>query len=232
MKTAHSFDEGSVYKSFTDVFMVIAIVLIFAITLTKANNIDAQAEYLASIEWSAKANADVDFYVKVDNGDERSSYYIWFRNKSTHGVYLDRDSRGFSDDKVTIGGKTEYLPHRETISIRGEVARKMIFGIQLYSFQLDPVDEQRTLQDLHLNVHFELVKINPTVKTIFTADKKLTKVSDADNIVAIQTDGQRFKFIDVPLNPISDQFAKNTDTNTTVSPYGTAPMSPVVPRTP
>ena len=218
----HDSDEGSVYKSFTDLMLCISVVLLLAISIIKSKNVDAQAEYLASIEWDSKIDADVDLLAEVKSEEDTKGTIVYYSNKSHKGVYLDRDSRGFSSDRVVEKGETIYLPHREVISIRGDVSREITLAIHLFGNKTDGKNEYANVvnpsptQGLNINVHFELLKVNPTAQVIFKADKKLNSVGDSENLVRFSSTAKTYNILELPINSIVDKIYQ----------HGTIQMTP------
>jgi hypothetical protein len=196
-------DEASVYKAYTDFSLALVIVLLLMITVTKKKELlDNQAEYQASIEWDRMSDTDIDIYASYDLNKPP----IYFSNKSSAGISLDRDSRGYISDRIKNDDKTLYLPHREIITIRGNIERTVIFGAQFYRYSDSPHYKIPDLQHINLNIHFEVIKINPSSKEIYKIDKPLNYVGDALNFVTIHfKPDATFEFVDSPIEAISNK---------------------------
>lgn len=112
---------------FSFMFMLI-LVLKPIIEEKKISEIIPKAEFLIVLEWDKKSNSDLDLWVKGPNGN-----IIFFRNRESGNMHLDRDDLGFSTDSVTIGNEVTILDiNREILTLRGIVPGWYIVNIHFY----------------------------------------------------------------------------------------------------
>src|SRR5581483_7843110 len=195
--------SAGILLSYVDLLLVIVAILIVSVAPKKiAEGVVVKAEYLVSIEWAKELDDDVDLW---GVGPPDYSKPTFYKNTEQGALNLDRDSRGFMDDRIKIDGKYVFLPHHETMTLRGIIPGRYDFAIQLYKARY--VDTPREPHHLGIVVHVEVVRLNPKVTTIFRKDFALQFEGDAINIWSMNVlpDGG-FIEVDPPIEPISNRF--------------------------
>lgn len=197
--------RAGILLSYVDMLLVIVAILIVSVAPAKvADGVHVEAQYLVSVEWDRMLNDDIDLWAI---GPPDASKPCFYQNTEAGALSLDRDSRGYIDDKLTIDGQTVYLPHKEVISMRGIVPGRYVYGLHVYKARAG--DDHRIRDPRHLGIiaHVEVLKINPKVTTIFRKDVTLDYEGDAVNVWAMDVlpDGG-FTEVDPPVEPIVAKF--------------------------
>ena len=150
------------------------------------------AEYIIRLKWQDDMNVDLDLWLEAPDGS-----VIYYRNKETGLINLDRDSVGFKSNEMTLqDGSVVKSPNEEIISIRGKVPGEFKVAVVLYAVHsTKEMDEGKTptmmLSDGdHYKVPYtvEVIKINPQVTTVFREDKTIETVKDAKNSAHFELD--------------------------------------------
>lgn len=106
---------------------VIAFVLVNPIS--DAGKVDVHADFLVTISWAEDVTDDVDAYVQDPQGN-----IVYFGNKETSLIHLDRDDLGGNHDAVeTEFGIIEYRENREIVTIRKIMPGEYIINLHMYS---------------------------------------------------------------------------------------------------
>ena len=195
--------RAGILLAYVDMLLVIVAILIVSVSPRKvADGVHVEAEYMVSIEWPKELDDDVDIFGIGPPDQSRPCFY---KNLEAGALNLDRDSRGYLDDRIMVDGKPVYLPHHEVITIRGIVPGRYSFGV--HEYQARETGVPRDPHHLGIVVHAEVTKINPKVQTIFRHDFVLQFVGDAINIwsMDILPDGG-FVPVDPPVEPIANRF--------------------------
>jgi hypothetical protein len=191
--------------AYVDMLLVIVAILIVSVAPKKvADGVQVKAEYLVTIEWSAQLDDDIDLWA-VGPPDPKNP--VFYQNLEGGALSLDRDSRGYLDDRLIVDNHLVYLPHKETMSLRGIVPGHYVYGVHAYKTR--PADDHR-VRDPHalgIVVHVEVVKINPKVVMIHRADVILEFEGDSVNIwsMDVMPDGG-FVEAELPVEPITARF--------------------------
>jgi hypothetical protein len=202
--------RAGILLSYVDMLLVIVAILIVSVAPNKvADGVHVEAQYLVSIEWDKMLNDDVDLWAIGPPDESRPSFY---QHPESAALSLDRDSRGYIDDKLTLDGQTVYLPHREVMTLRGVIPGRYVYGIHLYKARASDDGLARDPRHLGVVVHAEVVKINPRVTTVFRKDFTLDYEGDAINIWAmdVSADGS-FIEADPPVEPIVARFYRTEE---------------------
>lgn len=197
--------RAGILLSYVDMLLVIVAILIVSVAPAKvAEGVHVEAQYLVSIEWDRMLNDDIDLWAI---GPPDSSKPCFYQNVEAGALSLDRDSRGYLDDKLTVDGQTVYLPHKEVITMRGVVPGRYVYGLHLYKARNGDDHRVRDPHRLGIVVHVEVMRINPKVTTIFRKDFTLDYEGDAVNAWAMDVfpDGG-FAEADPPVEPIAAKF--------------------------
>jgi hypothetical protein len=197
--------RAGILLSYVDMLLVIVAILVVSVAPRKAaDGVHVEAQYLVSIEWDRMLDDDVDLW---GSGPPDLSKPCFYDSVGAGALSLDRDSRGYMDDKIKVDGQTAYLPHKEVMTLRGVISGRYVYGIHLYKARPSDDDRKRDPRALGIAVHVEVVKLNPKVTVIFRKDFTLDYEGDAANVWAMDVlpDGD-FTEVDPPVEPITTKF--------------------------
>jgi hypothetical protein len=208
--------RAGILLSYVDMLLVIVAILIVSVAPKKvADGVHVEAQYLVSIEWDKMLDDDVDLWATGPPDPAKPCFY---QNLEAGALSLDRDSRGYMDDKLTVDGQTVYLPHKEVMTLRGVIPGRYVYGIHLYKARRSDDGHARDPHALGIAVHVEVVKLNPKVTVVFRKDFTLDYEGDAINVWAMDVlpDGN-FTETDPPVEPITAKFYRtNTEQEATL----------------
>ena len=95
----------------------------------KQGNVTVKAEFLITINWPDGHPDDIDVLV-----EDPSGVVLWFDNKDTGTMHLDRDDRGAVQDQMMINGKMVTNPiNQESVSIRAWIPGEYVVNILHYN---------------------------------------------------------------------------------------------------
>jgi hypothetical protein len=131
---------------------------------SKAGKVDNKAEYLITIRWPDNHPDDVDTIVEDPRGK-----LLWFQNRDTGLMHLDRDDRGLMGDRVNIDGVEIANPiNQETASVRSLLTGEYVVNILHYKANYaEP-----------LSVAVKVEKLNPEVQLIYYGQHELNGTGD------------------------------------------------------
>jgi hypothetical protein len=197
--------RAGVLLSYVDMLLVIVAILVVSVAPRKAaDGVHVEAQYLVSIEWDRMLDDDVDLW---GSGPPDLSKPCFYDSVGAGALSLDRDSRGYMDDRIKVDGQTAYLPHKEVMTLRGVIPGRYVYGIHLYKARPSDDGRKRDPRALGIAVHVEVVKLNPKVTVVFRKDFTLDYEGDAANVWAMDVlpDGN-FAQVDPPVEPITAKF--------------------------
>jgi hypothetical protein len=197
--------RAGILLSYVDMLLVIVAILIVSVAPKKvADGVHVEAQYLVSIEWDKALDDDVDLW---GAGPPNPSKPCFYQNVEAGALSLDRDSRGYMDDKMKVDGQTVYLAHKEVMTLRGVVPGRYTYGIHLYKARRSDDGRERDPHALGIVVHVEVIKLNPKVTSVFRKDFTLDYEGDAVNVWAMDvlSDGN-FTEADPPVEPLTAKF--------------------------
>ena len=122
--------------AFTDLLFnaLLGFAFMFAVAFMLINsskekgNIESKAEVLITIRWEDDHPDDVDAVVEDPRGG-----IVWYHNRDTGLMHLDRDDRGNLADKLLISGEVISNPiNQETVTIRKLVNGEYIINLLHY----------------------------------------------------------------------------------------------------
>ena len=94
----------------------------------KAGDIESKAEILITIRWADKHPDDVDALVEDPQGG-----LVWYHNRDTGLMHLDRDDRGVFADNITINGVKVSNPiNQETVTVRAAQPGEYVVNLLHY----------------------------------------------------------------------------------------------------
>lgn len=141
----------------------------------KAGKVDPKAEFLITINWPDNHPDDIDILVEDPRGE-----VLWYSNKDTGIMHLDRDDRGSLNDSLVVDGKKVINPiNQETVSLRSWVPGEYVVNILHYQANFrSPVP-----------VTVKVEKLNPEVKIIYYGTEEIAGVGSEITVVRFLLDG-------------------------------------------
>lgn len=203
-----------VFAAYVDFLLCIVALLIVSVAPKKAQEgAKVEAEYLISIEWDRMLDDDIDLWAL---GPPHNDQPVYYKSREYGAMHLDRDSRGWMDDKQVIDGQVIYLPHKEIITVRGIIPGTYAFAAHYYS--------PHGVGSHDVKVHWEVVKINPVATTIGRGEIDLPSQGVGENFWSMEVarDGS-FTPLDLPVKPIPNQFYSTHNPESAVAPSGVSP---------
>mgnify|MGYP000373511542 FL=1 len=177
--------KGDEQDVFTDLLFnaLLGFAFMFAIAFMLINDsqdagsIDTKAEVLISIQWPDDHPDDVDAVVEDPQGG-----LVWYHNRDSGLMHLDRDDRGNLADKSTSKGEVISNPiNQETVTVRGLQSGEYVINLLHYkSNYQDP-----------LPVTVKVEKLNPSVELIYYGEHFLMGVGDEKTALRFIVDGQK-----------------------------------------
>jgi hypothetical protein len=178
------FKQGSEQDVFTDLLFntLLGFAFMFAIafmlisTPEKAGDIESKAEVLITIRWADKHPDDVDALVEDPQGG-----LVWYHNRDTGLMHLDRDDRGVFADNITINGVKVSSPiNQETVTVRAAQPGEYVVNLLHYKSNYS--------EPLPVTVKIE--KLNPSVSIVYYGTHQLTGSGDEQTAVRFTLDAQ------------------------------------------
>ena len=176
---------GEGHDAFTDLLFnsLLGFAFMFAIAFmlisdpTDGGKIDSKAEILISVRWPDQHPDDVDAIVESPQGG-----LVWYHNRDTGLMHLDRDDRGIFADKMNVNGATISNPiNQETITIRALQSGEYVVNLLHYQANYD--------QPLTVDVKVE--KLNPEVELVYYGSHELQGVGDEKTAVRFSVDSEK-----------------------------------------
>lgn len=121
---------------FTDLLfnVLLGFILLFFLAVLFINpakdtgKVDIDAEFIITVSWPDGSPDDIDTWIKDPNGNT-----VWFRNRGSNLVHLDRDDRGMLNDTLQMGGEQVEIPlNQEIAAIRGVVPGEYVVNVHYY----------------------------------------------------------------------------------------------------
>ena len=144
---------------------------------TEEGNVESKAEILITMRWEDSHPDDVDAVVEDPRGG-----IVWYHNRDSGLMHLDRDDRGNLADKLNLSGKIISNPiNQETVSIRSLMSGEYVINILHYKSNFrDP-----------LPVTVKVEKLNPTVKLLHYGEYLMTGIGDERTALRFTVDGDK-----------------------------------------
>lgn len=144
---------------------------------SEGGKIESKAEILISVRWPDKHPDDVDAIVESPEGD-----LVWYHNRDTGLMHLDRDDRGIFADKMNVNGALISNPiNQETVTIRALQSGEYVVNLLHYQANYDEP----------LTVEVKVEKLNPEVELIYYGSHALEGVGDEETAVRFSVDSQK-----------------------------------------
>lgn len=144
---------------------------------TEGGNVESKAEILITVRWADRHPDDVDTLVEDPRGN-----MVWYHNRDTGLMHLDRDDRGLFQDRVVLDGVEVSNPiNQETVTVRALQAGEYVVNLLHYQANYD----------VPLPVSVKVEKLNPSVSLVFYGTFELNGVGDEQTAVrfTIDSDG-------------------------------------------
>ena len=136
---------------------------------TKSGNVENKAEILITVRWADRHPDDVDTLVEGPQGN-----LVWYHNRDTGLMHLDRDDRGLFQDRVMLDGVEVSNPiNQETVTLRALKPGEYVVNVLHY--------QSNYKKPLPVSVKVE--KLNPRVTLIYYGIRELTGVGDEQTAV-------------------------------------------------
>lgn len=174
--------ENESQDAFTDLLfnalLGFAFMFVAAFTMISDTNssgkIDSKAEVLITVRWEDRHPDDVDTLVEGPQGN-----LVWYHNRDTGLMHLDRDDRGLFQDRVTLDGIEVSNPiNQETVTVRALKPGEYVVNLLHY----------QSNYSVPLPVTVKIEKLNPSVSLVFYGTRELTGVGDEQTAVRFTID--------------------------------------------
>lgn len=178
------FRQGESQDAFTDLLfnalLGFAFMFVAAFALIsdpqQTGKIDAKAEVLITVRWPDNHPDDVDTLVEDPTGN-----LLWYHNRDTGLMHLDRDDRGIMQDRLVVDGESVANPlNQETVTLRALQPGEYI--VNLLHYQANYADR--------LPVTVKVEKLNPEVSVVFYGTRELTGAGDEQTAIRFTIDGE------------------------------------------
>ena len=179
------FSKSEEQDVFTDLLFnaLLGFAFMFAIAFMLINsseeigNIRSNAEILISVQWPDEHPDDVDAIVEDPQGS-----LVWYHNRDSGLMHLDRDDRGNLADNLNINGEVVSNPiNQETITVRGLQSGEYIINLLHYKSNFK--------EPLPVTVKVE--KLNPSVELVYYGEHFLNGVGDEMTALRFYVDSQK-----------------------------------------
>ena len=179
------FSKSEEQDVFTDLLFnaLLGFAFMFAIAFMLINsseetgNIRSNAEILISVQWPDDHPDDVDAIVEDPQGS-----LVWYHNRDSGLMHLDRDDRGNLADNLNINGEVVSNPiNQETITVRGLQSGEYIINLLHYKSNFK--------EPLPVTVKVE--KLNPSVELVYYGEHFLNGVGDEMTALRFFVDSQK-----------------------------------------
>ncbi len=144
----------------------------------QSGNVESKAEVLITVRWADRHPDDVDALVEDPQGN-----LVWYHNRDTGLMHLDRDDRGLYQDRLVLNGEQVSNPlNQETVTVRALQAGEYVVNLLHYQANYG--------EPLPVTVKVE--KLNPEVRLVYYGTRELTGVGDEQTAVrfSIGADGE------------------------------------------
>ena len=172
MKIKHKNVDNPRYssnQSITDFLFILlcCITLFFILTLIdikkKNEGIEHKAEFVITLTWNEEDKNDMDLWLKDPQGN-----IIYYKDKESPAMYLDRDDLGHQNDAITINGVTRIIKiNQEIISIRAIVPGRWIVAVHFFK------RKDKNPEGTPVPVEIQMNKLNPKITIIFKENKTM-----------------------------------------------------------
>jgi hypothetical protein len=180
----HIYRERDGQDAFTDLLfnalLGFAFMFVAAFALIRdpdhTGKIDAKAEVLITVAWADRHPDDVDTLVEGPEGN-----LVWYHNRDTGLMHLDRDDRGLFADRIVLNGREIANPlNQETVSVRALQPGEYVVNLLHY--------QSNYSEPLPVTVKVE--KLNPSVRLLYYGTKELVGTGDEQTAIRFTIDAE------------------------------------------
>ena len=170
---------------FTDLLFnaLLGFAFMFAIAFMLINSsddsgkIESKAEVMISVSWPDSHPDDVDAIVEDPQGG-----LVWYHNRDSGLMHLDRDDRGLFADKMNVNGAAISNPiNQEIVTVR---------KLQLGEYVVNLLHYKANYPE-PLEVDVKVEKLNPEVELIYYGTHNLEGVGDEKTAVRFTVDASK-----------------------------------------
>ena len=170
---------------FTDLLFnaLLGFAFMFAIAFMLINSsddsgkIESKAEVMISVSWPDSHPDDVDAIVEDPQGG-----LVWYHNRDSGLMHLDRDDRGIFADKMKVNGAKISNPiNQEIVTVRKLQPGEYVVNLLHYKSNYP--------EPLEVDVKVE--KLNPEVELIYYGTHNLEGVGDEKTAVRFTVDASK-----------------------------------------
>ena len=178
------FSQPATGDAFTDLLFnaLLGFALMFVIAFTliakpdNTGNVEAKAEVLITVRWPDRHPDDVDTLVEGPQGK-----VVWFHNRDSGLMHLDRDDRGLLADRIVLDGVEVSNPiNQETVTIRALQSGEYVVNLLHY----------QSNYSAPLPVTVKVEKLNPSVSLLYYGTRQLRGTGDEQTAVRFRIDGE------------------------------------------
>lgn len=168
---------------FTDLLfnILLGFILLFFLAILFINpaeetgKIDIDAQFVVTVSWPDGSSDDIDTWIQDPEGKT-----VWFRNRSSSLVHLDRDDRGMLNDTMEINGTSVQNPlNQEIAAIRGVLPGEYIVNVHYYE----------TESEATVPVSVKVAKVNPVYTVAYYGVTSLDNKGDEKTAVRFTVTG-------------------------------------------
>lgn len=177
------FRRGDSQDAFTDLLFnaLLGFAFMFVLAFAQINEtddtgkIESKAEVLITVTWADGHPDDIDTLVEDPQGN-----LLWYRNRDTGLMHLDRDDRGGFADSTSVGDSTIMTAlNQETVSLRALTPGEYVVNVfHFKSNYASPV-----------SVNVKVEKLNPTVQLVHYDSVELNGMGDEKTAVRFTIGG-------------------------------------------
>tara|TARA_Y100000992_G_C21038456_1_gene383795 strand:- start:119 stop:658 length:540 start_codon:yes stop_codon:yes gene_type:complete len=142
-----------------------------------SGKIESKAEVMISVSWPDSHPDDVDAIVEDPQGG-----LVWYHNRDSGLMHLDRDDRGIFADKMNVNGAMISNPiNQEIVTVRKLQPGEYVVNLLHYKANYP--------EPLEVDVKVE--KLNPEVELIYYGTHNLDGVGDEKTAVRFTVDASK-----------------------------------------
>lgn len=193
-----------VWICYADLYALLALLFLHMVEEKKPPHagIDQKAEYIATLTWDVETyDADLDLWLVTPPKEVP----VFFGNRQSGCVGLDIDNRGWADSKVVNddGSTGDFKLAKETVALRCRQTGHYDLGVNFFGYHAHP-ETPPASNHLGIKAHVEIIKLNPTVTTVFEKYVVMDVETQTTNVVSFDLlPNGDLKFTDVPLAPVT-----------------------------
>ena len=160
---------ADLYMLIVAIFAIIISMLLLSVAATpKVKAEKPAAEFLINLKWDDARDVDLDLWMRDQDGG-----IIYYNNRETPNISLDRDSRGFVSNKSTLSEvKVVISPNHEVIAIRAVMPGDYLVAVAYYAGEGE------------IDADINVMKVNPNVIEVASRRIHLFRIGNTMNVIA------------------------------------------------